>query len=126
MEIENESPLLMYASLLWIFRVWQEEEKVLLYELYAIVYYVIAPFEWRLPFVFCASTAPKKASALPTKPPANSALLPKASWHGSSCSTQWGAIRAHSDACDGGEDRAYLHEECVGAAEWIFSLNTAS
>ena len=37
-----------------------------------------------------------------------------------------GAIRAHSDACDGGEDRAYLHEECVGAAERIFSLNTAS
>ena len=55
MEIENESPLLMYASLLWIFRVWQEEEKVLLYELYAIVYYVIAPFEWRLPFVYFLS-----------------------------------------------------------------------
>ena len=36
------------------------------------------------------------------------------------------AIRAHSDACDGGEDLAYLQEECVGAAEWIFSLNTAS
>ena len=36
------------------------------------------------------------------------------------------AIRAHADTSDGGEDCTYLHEKCIGATKWIFSLNSTS